>query len=158
MAREIEATENQRVRRTKNNWIKIGERKMGIIKGDIRRALGFGSFKIGELEIDLSKTTAKDIIDFQELPIKALSGKKQEDLVAEDLLKLSADQLKWYVDYFFDKDPEVDKSEVELLVVKNKRLFHRGFTIGFGIKTQEKYDADEKKAEDDMEKEAEKKQ
>ena len=125
---------------------------MSIIKGDIKKALGFCTIKIGELEIDLSQTTAKDIMDFQEMPIKASKGKKMADITAEDMIDANQLSNKWYVDYFMSKDPVAIKEEIELFVVKNQAALQKEFTIGFGIKTKEKYEADEAKAKETLSK------
>ena len=129
---------------------------MSIIKGDIKRALGFGEIVLGEgenkLTIDLSLTTAKDIVEFQELPIRAAKGKKFEDLTADDMLTASKDSTDWLVKYFTEKDPECDKGEIELLVAKHKPAIQKEFTIGFGIKTREEFDHDEAKARETLSK------
>jgi len=127
---------------------------MSIMKGDIKRALGYGSIKIGEgdktIEIDLSKTTAKDIVEFQELPIRITQGKKADELTAEDLIKAGEISSKWYVDYFMAKDPNANKEDMHHFVVRNRQALQKEFTIGFGIKPREQYDKDESEAEEKL--------
>ena len=123
---------------------------MGIIKGDIKRALNWKTVKIGDIEISLNKTTAKEIVEFQEIPIKALGGKDAENLKADDLIGLNQMTTDWFVNYISDKSPETDKSDIELFVAKNKQELQKEFTIGFGLKSRESYEADEKKAKDKL--------
>ena len=123
---------------------------MSIIKGDIKRALGFCTVKIGDIDIDLGKTTAKDIVDFQEMPIKASKGKKMDDITADDMLEANKISNEWFVNYFMDKSPDSVREEMELFVVKNKQELQKEFTIGFGIKSRDQYEADEKSAREKL--------
>jgi len=125
---------------------------MGIIKGDIRRALGFKTIKVDGLEISLDKTTAQDIVDFQEIPIRAIKGKNKDQLSTNDLLEINSVTTQWFVDYFMNKDDSLTKEDVELFVAKNKRELQKEFTIGFGIKSRESYERDEAEAEKSLEK------
>ena len=123
---------------------------MGIITGDIKRSLGFSSFDIGEgenkINIDLSKTTKKDIVDFIELPAKSFKGKDVNNLKPEDSLKLADNMREYFKQYFTDKDPSYaegdKKDEIELFIVKNIEILQKEFTIGFGIKNRKDYEKD----------------
>lgn len=125
---------------------------MSIIRGNIKSALGFGSITVGGLEIDMSKAKAKDLVDFQEMPIKAVSGKKQEDLTSEDYLKINKCISDWFVKFFMDKEPTLDFDDVELFVIKHKQELQKEFTIAFGFKTREQYELDEAKASENLKK------
>ena len=119
---------------------------MSIFKGDIKKALGFSTITVLGIEIDLSKTTYKDIVDFQQLPILALQGKKVEELTSKDLIVASELRMGYFVDYFKDKSPATPVEDIKLLVVKNFATLQKEFTIGFGIKSRAKYEEDEAKA------------
>ena len=125
---------------------------MSIIKGDIKKAIGICDIKVNGLNIDLSKTTAEDVTTFQLIPLDVIGSKKKEELSAKDLSLLNQKQNEWFVKYFMDKDPSLDIEEIKKLVVFNKRLLQKEFTIAFNIKTREQYDKDELEAETETKK------
>lgn len=117
----------------------------GLIEGNIEKALGFGVLKIGDLNINLHLTTAKDIIIFQELPIKYIKTKEPS---LEDSIKLQQGYRDYFVKYFLDKDPSLDVNQVELLVTKNLNTLIQEFPIALGIRTREEFEQYKKELSD----------
>lgn len=116
---------------------------MSIIKGDIKKAIGYGTIQVGDIEIDLSSVSVKDLVSFQELPIKITKGKPADKLTSEDLLEAGKLSTDWYVNFFMSKDESLNKDDIEHFVVKNKQVLQKEFTIGLGLKTRASYDKDE---------------
>lgn len=107
---------------------------MSLIEGDIEKALGFGVMEIGDLKINLNLTTAKDLITYQQLPIKYL---KSKDPTIEESMNLQEGYRQYFIDYLKSKDPSMEDSKVELLVTKNLSKFIEEFPIATGMRTRE---------------------
>ena len=123
---------------------------MSIIKGDIKKALGFSDAVIGEGEdaitIDLQKTTKQDIVNFMGLAAELIGEKDVNNLKGTDLKKIAEGQRKYFLDYLTDKDPSYAEGEereaLEVFILKNMESLQREFTIGFGLKTREQSEKD----------------
>lgn len=123
---------------------------MGLIKGDIKKALGMSKVEVGGIELNLGLANAKDIVNFQEIPVLALSGKKQDELTADDMLAFNKSYRQYFVDFIMDKEPSANKEDVELFVIKNQAELQREFTIGFGLKSREQLEKDEQAARENQ--------
>jgi len=116
-----------------------------MIKGDIHKALGISIVQLNDhIEIDFSNCDAEDIVKFQEIPAKAMAGKKKDDFTYEDGMRLQSTYRNYFNKYFLDKDPKwsSDKETLAKFVVQNMERLQRAFTIGFGIKSEAEYDKD----------------
>ena len=109
----------------------------GIIKGDLERALGFKTMKIGGVEIDLSQTKAKDLIEFQKIPSKYLVSKEPTN---KEYADLSDGYREYFINYIMDKDPSANKEQVTLFVVKYINQLVKEFPVATGLRTKEEMD------------------
>ena len=97
------------------------------IKGDINKALGVGEMQIGDLTIDISDVTAKQIIDYQ----KIISKKYHEDdMRFTDLTS------------FFERLLSNGKEDenIKKLVALNFSKLTAEFGIAIGLLSREKID------------------
>lgn len=117
----------------------------GLIEGNIEKALGFGVMYIGDLKINLNLTTAKDLITYQQLPIKYLKSKEP---TLDESVKLQEGYRLYFIDYLKAKDPTIPVDQIELLVTKNLSKFIELFPIATGMRTKEESD----KIKNDLEK------
>ena len=104
-----------------------------MIEGNIDNALGFGKMEIAGLTINLSLTTAKDLITYQQLPVKYLKSKEP---TIEESIELQEAYRKYFIDYLISKDNSFDKDKIELLVTKNLQKFIEEFPIATGMITR----------------------
>lgn len=106
----------------------------GIIEGDIQKALGFGVMVIGDLKINLHLTTAKDIIDYQTLPLKYI---KSKDPTIEESLALQEGYREYFIKYLKAKDSSLLDETIALFVAKNLTKLIEEFPIATGMRTRE---------------------
>ena len=116
-----------------------------LIEGNIDKALGFGVMEIGGLKINLSLTTAKDLITYQTLPVKYLTSKVP---TTEESMALQEAYRDYFVTYIFNKDNSLDKEKVELFVAKYLSKLIEEFPIAAGIRTREEMDEIKKNISD----------
>lgn len=117
----------------------------GLIEGNIEKALGFGKMEISGLTISLHLTTAKDIIDYQSLPLKYLKSKEP---TMEESIKLQEAYRDYFNKYLMDKDPTLDKDKIELFVAKNINQLIKEFPIATGMRTKAEMEEIEKSISD----------
>lgn len=116
------------------------------IEGDIERAIGFKEIEVNGVKIDISDTIAQDIIDFQMLPLKTLPTLNQDKLIPNDLVKFNDATINWFVNYFNKHGVDLEESKLRLFVVKNLSELRKKFTIGFGLRSREDYEKEERDA------------
>lgn len=97
------------------------------IKGDINKALGVGEMQIGDLTIDISDVTAKQIIDYQKIISKKYHD---EDMRFLDLTKFFEDLLS------NGKEDE----NIQKLVALNFGKLSSEFGVAIGLISREKLD------------------
>lgn len=97
------------------------------IKGDINKALGVGEMQIGDLTIDISDVTAKQIIDYQKIIAKKYH---EEDMRFTDLTS------------FFERLLSNGKEDenIKKLVALNFSKLTAEFGIAIGLLSREKID------------------
>ena len=105
-----------------------------LIEGNIDKALGFGVMEIGGLKINLSLTTAKDLITYQQLPAKYLKSKEP---TIEESMALQEGYREYFVNYLKSKDLETPEEKINLFVTKYLNKFIEEFPIATGMRTRE---------------------
>lgn len=109
----------------------------GLIEGNIENALGFGVMSVAGLKIDLHLTTAKDLITYQTLPMKYL---KNKEVTNEESVALQEGYRNYFIKYLMDKDPSLEKEQMELFVVKYLNKLIEEFPIATGMRTKAEMD------------------